>query len=395
MNETNHHAAGVAAMLDRCRDLLITRWRELVLRDPAIPWARSLPVPILDNHFPDMIRQISLCLTSDRHDTGTEAGRVIGTSQIARHHAENRFQHGYSLEAALTELAHAREVLIEACSRERIELSGETALLLHRAIDEAMITAASEMAVRAAAELRQTAEFRERFIGILGHDLRTPLTAIKASADLALRMGDEAEPVYRATTQRSLQRIARGADRMNRMITDVLDLTMSRQGGGIPLQPKSTDLAEVCQNIVDELAVTHPDRSIRLIAHGAMRGDWDPDRVQQVVANLIANALAYSPTSTPVVVTLTDTGPTVQLSVANQGPPISPQDRATMFDPFKRGKQALEGERRPGLGLGLFIVDAIVKAHGGRITVESTAKHGTTFTVDWPRTATGIVPAAA
>src|SRR4051812_44078799 len=95
MGLSDQNAVRLMAMLDRCRDSLIARWRHRVLRDPAIPKAKTLSTSVLDNHFPDMILQISHYLHSGRTMAGAQAGRVIGTSLIARHHAANRFEHGY------------------------------------------------------------------------------------------------------------------------------------------------------------------------------------------------------------------------------------------------------------------------------------------------------------
>jgi signal transduction histidine kinase len=236
---------------------------------------------------------------------------------------------------------------------------------------------------RAQAEVHRAEDFRERFLGIVSHDLRNPLSAIIASAGF-LRddesLGDR--------QLRAVQRIARSADRMARMIADLLDFTRGRLGGGIPLTRRSTNLRHLCRHVVDELEASHPGRELRLKSEGHFLGEWDPDRLAQVVGNLGKNALDYSPEGTPVEFRLHDDGATLRLEVHNEGAPI-PADRIPLlFEPFRR---ATQDESRPGsgLGLGLYIVQQIVQAHGGTIEVRSTVADGTTFTVRLPRHGNG------
>jgi PAS domain S-box-containing protein len=233
---------------------------------------------------------------------------------------------------------------------------------------------------RAREELERDAAFRERFIGVLGHDLRTPLSAIVFTVATLLRQEDISEGRARA-----IRRVASSAHRMERMITDLLDFTRSRQGGGIPIVPASIALDEVCRHVLDEVAVTIPDREVALRVHGDCRGRWDPDRVAQVVSNLVVNALDYSPPETPVHVTLEGGARAVRLTVHNEGAPIPPDVQTTLFDPFRRAVQPGEGRAGKGLGLGLYIVSEIVRAHRGEVRVESEAGRGTTFTVELPR----------
>ncbi len=231
-------------------------------------------------------------------------------------------------------------------------------------------------------ELRHEAAFRERFLGILGHDLRTPLSAVTLSASTLTRHGGLGE-----SQQRAAARILTSARRMERMIRDLLDFTRSRHRGGIPVAPQPADLRAIARAVLDEVHASQPDREVRLDVKGDARGEWDPDRLAQVVSNLVVNALDYSPEETPVDVTVRGDDATVVVAVHNQGPPIAPEVRAILFDPFRRGKRAsTSGRASRGLGLGLFIVEQIVRAHGGAITVASD-EHGTTFSVSLPRRA--------
>jgi PAS domain S-box-containing protein len=231
---------------------------------------------------------------------------------------------------------------------------------------------------RAEEQLR-TVEFRERFLGIVSHDLRNPLNAIRLSAGTLLRSDGLADHPLKA-----VRRIATSSERMGRMISDLLDFTRGRLGGGIPIQSRSANLHTLCEQVVEELEVGHPGRELRLTAEGNLEGEWDPDRLAQVLGNLGKNALAYSPWETPVDFVLRDEGDIVSVEVHNEGPPIPEGWLPHVFEPFKRATEKEHGATS-GLGLGLYIVHEIVAAHGGTVTVRSSPTEGTTFTLRLPR----------
>ncbi|WP_309893868.1 ATP-binding protein [Archangium sp.] len=235
---------------------------------------------------------------------------------------------------------------------------------------------------RAEQELQRTAQFRERLIGIVSHDLRTPLTAVSAGASLLLRTEGVPEKALR-----TVGRISTSAERMARMISELLDFTRVRLGGGIPVQRTASDLYPVVRHAVEEAEMAFPDRPVRLEAQGHFRGEWDEGRLAQVVGNLLKNALTYSPEDTPVRVSLHDEGPWVRLEVhnPNRAGPIPPETLPTLFDPFRRGEASHTEGAREGLGLGLYIAREIVSAHGGFIDVMSSAQEGTVFTLRLPR----------
>jgi PAS domain S-box-containing protein len=229
--------------------------------------------------------------------------------------------------------------------------------------------------------LRQTAEFRERFLGIVSHDLRNPLSVINLSANLLLRQETLPERALRLA-----QRIALNAEQMGRMIGDLLDLTRGRLGGGIPISPAPTDLGPLGRRVLGELEVAHPDRELRLEARGNLQGEWDLDRLAQLIGNLLKNALDYSGQGTPVTLALQDERERVRIEVRNQGQPIPTELLPLLFEPFRRG-ESRSGTASSGLGLGLFIVQQIATAHGGSVEVRSTSEEGTVFTVRLPRIA--------
>jgi PAS domain S-box-containing protein len=226
-------------------------------------------------------------------------------------------------------------------------------------------------------ERMRAEQFRERLLGIVSHDLRNPLSNILMTTQLLLRR--EGVP---DTVRPGVQRIATSADRMQRMISDLLDFTQATMGGGIPLARRPTSLCALAETTLEEFELTHPGRLVSSCARGMAEGPWDPDRLVQVVSNLVSNALAHGAEGTPVRVRVWEDGTDTCLSVHNEGPPIPEELLPRIFDPFKRATQS--GGRK-GLGLGLYIVQQVVLAHGGTIEVHSTREDGTTFTVRLPR----------
>ena len=240
---------------------------------------------------------------------------------------------------------------------------------------------AREAAERVRNELQETEQIRERLLGMIGHDLRSPLSAVTFAAEL-LRL----DPCPNAH-ERMGERIASSAARMARMITQLLDFTRARLGGGIPIQRVPGDLVEICHRVVDEVQMAHPTALVQTSIGAPVCGRWDPDRLADVLTNLLGNAIEHGSTGTPVEVMLEEQGAHVRLRVRNQGPTIAAEDLSTIFDPFHRGRVAGRCTgKRSGLGLGLYIVQQIVLAHGGTVDIES-QEGVTTFTVVLPKTA--------
>lgn len=217
--------------------------------------------------------------------------------------------------------------------------------------------------------------FSETFVGVLGHDLRTPLAAILAAAGLLRRAAPD------DAMRRNADRIESSAGRMGRMIEQILDLTRARLGGGIPVSPSEMDLASLVAHLVAEQG-GDSQRTLQFETTGDTRGWWDADRLAQVVSNLVANALAHGDRAGVVRIDLDGSSEDrVRLAVWNPGA-IPPGTQETLFDPFRRGKT----NDAKGLGLGLYIVQQIVQAHRGSVILHSSDANGTTFTVTLPRT---------
>jgi PAS domain S-box-containing protein len=224
------------------------------------------------------------------------------------------------------------------------------------------------------AAARERERTRELFVASLGHDLRNPLQTIAASAYSLGRQLPE-------TAEKTVGRIQSSALRMGRMIDQLLDFTRARLGGGIVVRPEPADLGRICASVLEEIEAQHPNRT-RLVFDGACEGLWDGDRIAQVVSNLVGNALDHGSPKDPVYVYLRPENGRVQLEVINSGTPIPTDLLPRIFDPFRRGAHEGHGPRQ-GLGLGLFITQEIVRAHGGSVEIES-AGDGTTVRVMLP-----------
>ncbi|WP_342377055.1 response regulator [Myxococcus stipitatus] len=231
---------------------------------------------------------------------------------------------------------------------------------------------------RAHEELRRRSEFEQQLVGIVSHDLRNPLAAIAMSVGLL----EKKEPLS-DSQRRTVQRIGQSSERAARMIRDLLDFTKARLGGGIPLHRRPMDLGEVVTQVLDEVQVAHPSRHVDVDVPPGVLGEWDPDRIAQVVANLLSNALVYSPSDAPVRLCARAEGGQVLLSVFNGGAPIPAELLPRLFEPMTRGTLK-EGQSNRSIGLGLYIVRDIVRGHGGGVEVVSSEEHGTTFSVRLP-----------
>jgi two-component system sensor histidine kinase/response regulator len=226
-------------------------------------------------------------------------------------------------------------------------------------------------------ERTETQRLNEMFTALLAHDLRNPLNAIVTSAHLVKRI--VTEPVAKDAAARILS----SGQRMSRLIEDMLDLARARIGGGIAIKREAGEFDALVDPVVREHQAASPERHIDLVRAGALRGQWDPERIAQVASNLIGNAIKHGESKGPVQVLLDGTeADAVIFSVTNDG--VIPAERhAGLFNPFKDGQQRVG--RNEGLGLGLYIVQQIVAAHAGTIEVLTEQDRRTVFRVRLPR----------
>jgi sigma-B regulation protein RsbU (phosphoserine phosphatase) len=228
-------------------------------------------------------------------------------------------------------------------------------------------------------EQKAAAEVREQFLAVLGHDLRNPLSSIVVGTEVLLNAGLAGAP------RRTLERVRQSARRIELLADDLLDLTRARLGGGLPLElAEVTDLDVSLRHVVDELKAQHPERTVRFEVDGSGSVVCDRRRVEQVLSNLLGNALQHSPADAPIDAKLCRTNDELVLTVHNRGTPIAEQVLPQLFTPFYRATPGHGQSTRNGLGLGLYIVAEIAKAHAGIATASSSEADGTRFTVRWP-----------
>lgn len=226
--------------------------------------------------------------------------------------------------------------------------------------------------------LEEEQVLREQFVSYLSHDLKTPLTAAKMSALLVLRKPESAE-----NCQLLARRIVNDIDRADRMIEDLLDANRIRAGEPIRLDVGICDLRALANGTLGLLRTIHGDRFVLDAVQQEVWGYWDRDGLRRVIENLVNNAVKYGSPDRPVTIALRQSQQGVRLMVHNEGEPIPARDQAGLFRRFTRTGAAQSGKKK-GWGLGLALVQGIVHAHGGKVSIESSRAHGTTFTVVLP-----------
>lgn len=243
----------------------------------------------------------------------------------------------------------------------------------------------SALADQAAVALEKTrlderGRFRDRLIGIVSHDLRSPIHSILLGSAMLLDR-DEFGPFATKT----LARIQAAGQRAERMIRDLLDYTQAHLGGGIRVQRTPNDLVLIVRRVIDEVEIAHPDRELELVSDGgSAMAELDTDRIAQVIGNLVANAVAYGTAGSRIRIGVGGTDAEVSFAVHNTGAPIAADRLRQIFEPMQQvAPGASRGQR--SVGLGLYIVESIVVSHRGTIDVVSSESGGTTFTVRIPR----------
>jgi signal transduction histidine kinase/FixJ family two-component response regulator len=259
------------------------------------------------------------------------------------------------------------------------EPSGEITGILVSAFDVTEGVTARRKAEEASQTKEALLEFQERFVAVLGHDLRNPLYAITMGAGLLSQRENRANE---AITARTVARIASSARRMTHMVDQLMDLSRSRVAGGFVVTPGAMDLRGALMEVVEELRIAHPNRTI-LLQGPPLPGAWDRGRLQQVFSNLIGNAIQHGLPDRPITITARQIDRTIHVDVHNDGPAIPDGVRSVLFEPFRRGERSSQSNRA-GLGLGLYISRELVVAHAGDITIRSDSEHGTTFRVTLP-----------
>ncbi|AVX23630.1 Two-component sensor histidine kinase [Pseudomonas syringae pv. atrofaciens] len=360
-------------------EAIVREWTDFARTLSAL--GEPLDTTELRDHAEQMLRAIATDLQTDQssqQQVDKSQGHGVSNEQTAaKSHAITRLMSGFTIDQVVSEFRALRASVIKQwMSRETQDAQQqiEDMIRFNEAIDQALAESITSYtgAVQAS---------RNIFLGILGHDLRTPLSAILLGADVLLRTHD-----LGARPTKVASRIYSSVKRANQIVGDLLDFTRSQIGPGIPLKKTEVDMQPICTRIVEESSTVHPEADIRLTSDDPVIGRFDGDRLEQVFSNLIGNAIQHGNSSDPVEVTLTVSESELRFTVHNTGSPIPEDVLPFIFNPMDRYSPEKMTDNGPysSLGLGLFIVDRIVDAHGGRIEVTSKADLGTTFVVVIP-----------
>jgi len=339
-----------------------------------LPAAGSMDAVALRDHADEILTAIvrdmkarqSVEEQAEKSKGRGEAQRLEAIGQV---HAALRIENGFKLGQLVAEYRALRASVLRLWEDNGSDPGGVTRF--NEAIDEAMVEAVDLFTAT-------SEKYRDQTLGILGHDLRNPLGAIITGSTL-LMSSEELDD----RTVRIAARMLNSANRMSRMIADLLDLTRTRSGHPIPVAPVPTDLDPLCRQVVAELEGLRSGGGLRFTALGDLRAECDADRISQVLSNLLRNAIQHGGSNDPITLVGDGTGHDILLSVHNGGAVIPISVQHTIFEPMVRHVDTVR--RSSGVGLGLYIAAQVMLAHDGELTLVSTEAEGTTFTARLPR----------
>ena len=339
----------------------------------------------LRDHASQILRAIAQDIESSQTDL-EQAYKSKGFAQIAeatrtaaQTHGALRHLAGFDLRQLAAEFRALRASVLRLWLKRGV--ADETAFYemtrFNEAIDQALAESISNYS-------DEVARSRDTFLAILGHDLRSPLSAIANSALYLSAPG----MLPAGAPLEAARRVTRGAERMSAMIRDLLEYTRARLGRSIPISREEGDMEQVCRMAYDEIRAAHPERSFRLEISGDLSGRFDAERLHQVLSNLLNNAVRHGERSQPITLSAHGDAQKVTLQVKNHGRPIPADQLQVIFNPLVQIPSALtEEDAGPStsLGLGLYIAREIVSMHGGTIEAESSLRDGTIFRARLPK----------
>jgi signal transduction histidine kinase len=362
---------------------ILQEWEDFA-RSVMIP-GPALDAKALRNSAQEILRVIALDLRTEqspeqqRNKSQGRAPAQAGTSP-AQNHAITRFDVGFTLDQMVSEYRALRASVLRLWLLHPVvdrELHSSDMIRFNEAVDQALTESIASFSW-------SVENMRNTLLGVLGHDLRTPMGAILMGAEMLMRPQDLNERQQRLCTQ-----IHASVNHANQIVENLLDLTRHNLGAGITVVKKFTDLHPLCTLVVEELRANHPTARIEFESKAGVIGLFDTVRMSQVFSNLIGNALQHGDLQHPIRVVLQATASEALFSVHNHGEPIPEDKMHLIFGPLERYSAHAGRDHGPaaGLGLGLFIAAEIVTAHSGTIEVESSHEHGTMFRVSLPKSA--------
>jgi signal transduction histidine kinase len=359
-------------------EVIVAEWEAFA--STLLPAAGGMTPLALRDHAQSILEAIATDLsTPQTREAQAQKSRrqtpiVQGAPETAAQtHAVLRAVSGFDINQLVAEYRALRATVLRLWmeSRPLEPLEIEDVIRFNEAIDQAVAESVGHF--HAFVE-----RGRNLLLGMLGHDMRSPLNTIVMTAShlAALNAGEQ--------VSLAADRLIRSGTSMRALLDDLVDFNRTKLGLGLGVALSDIDLASVVGDEVEQLRGAHPSQQIDLTTTGDTRGRWDGPRLQQLLRNLVSNAIKYGSPNTAVRVALRGEDSDVHLEVTNSGPPIAPSTLSQIFDPLKRGSAPGDDhDAREGLGLGLFIVREIATAHGGAVEVRS--DRGTTFDVRLPR----------
>jgi len=367
----------LADYIMRDMELILQRW---VASSSRVPAAEHMSSRSLRDHGPDILKAIVAELRASQ-TPGVQDAESMGVATVAADaiptaaqiHAVLRAESGFDIADLASEYHAMRAIVLsgwlEACGPGYPYV--RDMLRFNEAIDHALAESIDSFSTH-------VTRSRNLLLGMLSHDLRSPLHTIQMTANLLRALSSDGEVGF------AVERLVRSGARMQKLLDDLIDFNRTELGLHIPVTPLEVDLGQVCAEELQQIRAAYPERAVELDVVGDCHGWWDPHRMHQLLNNLVVNALHYGEPNAPIRVALRASETDLRLSVANAGKPIDGDTLAHMFAPLRRGK-AGTAENNSGLGLGLYIVSEIAKAHGGEVAVDA-ADNGTVFTVTLPKT---------
>ena len=345
-----------------------------------LPAGKTLNPTGLRNDAENLLRAIALDMETAQNPTQqalkSKGDRRSLESLTPHKHAHDRYAIGFDLDQLVAEYRALRASVIRRWTSEFGQTDYAALAELTR-FNEAIDEALADSVARYGAIVERA---KTMFLAILGHDLRTPLSAVLAAANGLLLAEDEDN-----RTLKTAALILRSGTRMSQLVSDLIDFTRTRLGDGLPLVRRPMDLGLAAQEATEETQAVYPEHTMRFVRSGDLRGTWDEGRIKQALTNLIENAAEHATPNTPVTVSANGDGDHVVLTVHNHGTPVPEPDRARIFEPLVQVAETSSPVISTHMGLGLYIVRQIVQAHGGTVELESTESAGTTFVVNLAR----------
>ena len=367
---------GLSKFIKENQKEIVDEWVDFAREN--IDATESLNLNEVRDHITEMLDRIRDNMEESQSESEREKrskGKEIASkhAEAALAHGEQRMDAGFDIVELSSEFRALRASVLRLWERKtdpgETKLDVEDIMKFNQAIDEVWMVSLERFH-------KKMDESKNWFLGILGHDLRNPLAAISGAQQI-LKLSENLSDKERDILKRSDTSVKR----MGELISNLLELTNLRLGSGLSINRMPTDLSKQTEDMLQEFRLTYPHAVFGLETSGSVEGEWDIIRLNQVITNLLANALRHGKPGGPVNIKVTSEGNKGILQVHNEGQPIPEGTRQMIF----KGMFVGDPTKESSYGLGLYIVKEIVDGHGGEIEVESTEKAGTTFTIILPK----------